>query len=163
MQLQVGLIFTPGPVGRVAHLLGLRFSHAFIRYEAPEGWRVIDAGFTGIGDRPGTGLEKATDYRIMETRDPLDEPTKQRILDYAQGNVGKPYHYIWLLKLAWRLVRQRVGIRMLAYPSHVCTSLIVDCFHHAGIDLVPSEEILVTPDEIAASDKLIDVPALAEG
>lgn len=163
MKLQVGAIFTPGPVGWLARLVGLRFSHAFIRYEKPEGWWIIDAGATGIQDHPGTGLERATDYKIMETKDPLDELTKQRIIDYARGQVGKPYHYVWLIKLAWRVLRRRFGIRMLAYPAHVCTNLVVDCFRYVSIDLVPPVEILVTPDEIAASDKLIEVSAQAEG
>jgi hypothetical protein len=163
MKLQVGVIFTPGPMGSLARLLGLRFSHVFIRYEKPEGWWLIDAGATGIHDHPGSGLEKATDYKIMETKEPLDELTKQRIIDYARGNVGKPYHFVWLLKLAWKVVRRRFGIRMLAYPAHVCTSFVVDCFHYVGRDLVPSEELLVTADDIAASDKLIEVPAQAEG
>jgi len=163
MKLQIGVIFTPGPIGWLARQAGLRFSHAFIRYEKPEGWWILDAGATGIRDHPGTGLERAADYKIMETKEPMDELTKQRILDYARGNVGKPYSLWQLVQLAWRLLLERFGFRALAYPSYICTSFVADCFHYVGIDLVPPDQILVTPDEIAASDKLVEVPAQAEG
>lgn len=160
MRLQVGVVFTPGPIGWIAKRLGgLRFSHAFIRYQKPEGWWLLDAGATGIHDHPGTGLERATDYMIMETKEPLDPTTAQRIIDYARGSVGKPYYYWGAIKLGLRLLWERFGFQTLAYPAYICTSFVADCFHYVGIDLVPPEDILVTPDEIAASDKLKEVPA----
>ncbi|MBC8249211.1 MAG: hypothetical protein H8E90_05990 [Anaerolineales bacterium] len=159
MRLQIGVIFTPGPVGWFVQKLGLRFSHAFIRYEKPEGWWLMDSGLWRIKDRPSTGLERATDYVILETKEPLDPNTAQRIIDYARGNVGKPYHIWGAIRLGWRLLRQRFGFQALAYPSYICTDFVVDCFHYVGIDLVPPGQLLVLPDEIAASDKLVEVPA----
>ena len=158
MKLQIGVIFTPGPVGSIARMLGMRFSHAFIRYEKPEGWWLMDSGLWRIKDRPSTGLEKATDYVILETREPLDPDTAQRIIDYARGSVGKLYNFWGLIRLAWRLLRERFGVQALAYPSYICTDFVVDCFHYGGIDIVPPGQLLVLPDEIAASDKLVEAP-----
>lgn len=36
---------------------------------------------------------------------------------------------------------------------------VQNCFHYVGIDIVPPGQLLVLPDEIAASDKLVEVPA----
>jgi len=44
----------------------------------------------------------------------------------------------------------------------MCTSFVADCFHYVGIDLVPPDQILVTPDEITASGKLVEVRAEPE-
>lgn len=71
MKLQIGVVFTPGLFGWLVRWAGLRFSHAFMRYQKPEGWWLLDAGMLGIRDHPGTGLEKATDYLILETKEPL--------------------------------------------------------------------------------------------
>jgi len=159
MKLQIGVVFTPGLFGWLVRWVGLRFSHAFMRYRKPDGWWLLDAGMLGIRDHPGTGLEKATDYLILETKEPLDAITAQRIVDYARGNVGKPYNFWWALLLGLRLLRRRFGFQALAYPAYICTSYVADCFHYAGIDLVPPGQILVTPDDIAASDKLVVVEA----
>jgi len=159
MRLQIGVIFTPGPIGSIVRMLGLRFSHAFIRYERPDGWWVIDSGLWRVKDRPGTGLDRATDYVILETKEPLDPGTAQRIIDYARGNVGKLYNFWGAIRLGLRLLRQRFGLQALAYPSYICTDFVVDCFHYVGIDIVPPGQLLVLPDEIAASDKLVEVPA----
>ncbi len=159
MKLQIGVIFTPGPVGSIARRLGQRFSHAFMRYEKPDGWWILDSGIWRIRDHPGTGLERATDYVILETKEPLDPDAAQRIVDYARGNVGKLYNVWGAIRLGWRLLRQRFGVQALAYPSYICTDFVVDCFHYVGIDLVPPGQLLVRPDEIAASDELVEVPA----
>lgn len=159
MKLQIGVIFGPGLVGWLARMGGMRFSHAFIRYQKPEGWWLLDAGLGGIRDHPGTGLERVTDYAILETKEPLDPDVVQSIIDYARGNVGKPYSFWQLLRLAWRLLWERFGFQAFAYPSYICTSFVADCFHYVGIDLVLPGQTLVTPDEIAASDKLVEVPA----
>lgn len=159
MKLQIGVVFTPGLVGWLVRMAGMHFSHAFIRYQKPEGWWLLDAGLGGIRDHPGTGLERATDYAILETRDALDPATAQSIIDYARGNVGKPYSFWQLVQLAWRLLLERFGFQAFVYPSYICTSFVADCFHYVGIDVVPPDQILVTPDEIAASDKLVEVPA----
>jgi len=159
MRLQIGVIFTPGPVGWVARKLGLRFSHAFIRYEKPDGWWLMDSGLWRIKDRPSSGLERTTDYVILETKEPLDANTTQSIIDYARGNVGKLYNIPGVIRLFGRLLRERFGLQALAYPSYICTDFVVDCFHYVGIDIVPPGQLLVLPDEIAASDKLVEVPA----
>jgi hypothetical protein len=159
MRLQIGVIFTPGPVGWVARKLGLRFSHAFIRYEKPDGWWLMDSGLWRIKDRPSSGLERTTDYVILETKEPLEHDTAQRVIDYARGNVGKLYNIRGVIRLFGRLLRERFGLQALAYPSYICTDFVVDCFHYVGIDIVPPGQLLVLPDEIAASDKLVEVPA----
>jgi hypothetical protein len=96
---------------------------------------------------------------ILETKEPLEHDTAQRVIDYARGNVGKLYNIRGVIRLFGRLLRERFGLQALAYPSYICTDFVVDCFHYVGIDIVPPGQLLVLPDEIAASDKLVEVPA----
>ena len=73
--------------------------------------------------------------------------------------MGKPHSFWQLLRLAWRVVLERFGFQAFAYPVYTRTSFLTGCFHYVGIDLVPPDQMLVTPDEIAASNKLVGLSA----
>jgi len=120
VKLQIGVIFTPAPVRWLVRRAGMRFSHGFIRYQKPEGWWLLAAGLGGIRDHPGTGLDRARHYMILKTKDRLDPHTAQSIIDYAPGNVGKPYSFWQLVQLAWRLLLERFGFQAFAYPAYIC-------------------------------------------
>ena len=82
----------------------------------------------------------------------------REIVAYAWGNVGKPYNYWWLLKIAWELVKRRFVLAALTYPAHVCSSLVYDSFLYAGENLIPGHgDALVTPDDLANSPLLEEV------
>jgi uncharacterized protein YycO len=121
--------------------------------------RIIESAACGIRERSWDDfIAEAEDYQGFQARGGLPEVTKREIVAYGWGNVGKPYNYWWLLKIAWRLIKERFVVGVLTYPAHVCSSLVYDCFLYAGVDLLPGQEdVLVTPDDLANSPLLEEV------
>lgn len=146
-----------GLLGKAAGWFGLMWSHAALRYKFEiirSEACVIEAGAFGIKDRPWEDFIAGVDeYQILRVKDGLTLEQRGAILGYALGNVGKPYNFLWLLKIAWDLLRKKFSI--LHYPAHVCSSFVDACFTYAGIDLVPSMAcVLVLPDDLASSPLL---------
>jgi hypothetical protein len=163
MQLQIAVTYSEDLLGRLARWWGMNWTHIGLRYrrEAPgSSWRVIEATMTGIKDNAWQDFLAGTEeHRIYRVRGGLPEATQREIVAYGWGNVGKRYAFLWILKIGWRLLRQRFPIGPLTYRSHVCSSLVANCFLYAGIDLVPAEPgVLVTPDEVVSSPLLETVP-----
>lgn len=147
-----------GVSGRLARWFGLKWNHSVLRYMRGESaeMRIIESGACGVKERSWedfiTGVEE---YQAFQVKDGLPEIAMREIVAYAWGNVGKPYNYWWLLKIAWQLAKRRFVVGMLTYPAHICSSLIYDCFLYAGVDLVPGHgDVLVTPDDLANSPLL---------
>jgi uncharacterized protein YycO len=162
MKVQV-VVTRSGLFGWLAGRLGLSWSHAALRYEFEHfefenssGAHVIEAGAFGIKELPWEKFIEGVDkYLVLQVKGGLTLAQKQAILGYAWGNVGKPYHYWWLLKIVWHLLRETLGrFNVLRYPAHVCSSLVNDCFAYADLDLVPGQGVLVLPDDLADSPLL---------
>jgi len=147
-----------GILGRLARWFGLKWTHAALRYvrDGTAGARIIEAAACGIQERSWEDfIADAEEFQIFRAKDSLPEATKREIVAYAWGNVGKPYNYGWLLKIAWELVRRRLVVGILTYPAHICSSLVYDSFLYAGVNLIPGHEgVLVTPDDLANSPLL---------
>ncbi|MGD1995193.1 MAG: hypothetical protein PVH62_00315 [Anaerolineae bacterium] len=147
-----------GLLGRLARWFGLTWSHAALRYarDAQASARIIESGACGIKERSWEDfVAGAEEHQALQMKESLPEVTKREIVAYAWGNVGKPYNYWWLIKIAWELVKRRFVVGALTYPAHVCSSLVYDCFLYAGVDLLPGhEDVLVTPDDLASSPLL---------
>lgn len=147
-----------GLFGKIARWFGLEWSHAALRYEfetpIPFAY-IIEAGAFGIKDRRWEDFIEGVDkYQILRVKGGLSPGQAEKILAYATGNIGKPYNYLWLLRIAWSLLCEE-NIGLFHYPAHVCSSLVDDCFAYAGIDLVPSTAcVLVLPDDLASSPLL---------
>ena len=143
-----------GLFGWLANRLGLDWSHAALRC-VPESMPmyIIEASALGIRDVSWEiFIDKVEKYQVFQVKGGLADAQARTILGYAWGNVGKPYHYLWLLKIGWDLIRKKYSI--LHYPAHVCSSLVNQCFRYGGIDLVPGEGVLVLPDDLADSPRL---------
>jgi len=161
MQVQIVVTWKGDLLGRLARRFGLTWTHAALRYmrdEASEA-RVIEAAACGIRERAWEEfIAGVKEWKGFEVRDGLSEIQMREIVAYAWGNVGKPYCYWWLVRMAWRLIERRGGIGVLTYPGHVCSSLVYDAFRYAGVNLLPGHSSpLVTPDEVAASPLLKEV------
>lgn len=154
------IVTRSGLFGRLARWLGLEWSHAALLYcdDSFLDWRVIEASALGIRECP---LEEfmidVEQYLVLHLKETPPQQTYAEILAYAWGNVGKPYSYWWLLKIAWKLVKRHfVGI--FRFPAHVCSSLVYDAFLYGDIDLVPpipgGHGVLVLPDDLANSPLL---------
>ncbi|HUW10581.1 MAG TPA: YiiX/YebB-like N1pC/P60 family cysteine hydrolase [Anaerolineae bacterium] len=163
MQLQIAVTYSEDILGRLARWWGMTWTHVGLRYrrEAPgSGWRVIEATMTGIKDSSWQEfIAGSEEHQLYRVRGGLSEAKEREIVAFGWGNVGKRYAFWWIAKLAWRLLKQRFPLGPLTYPSHVCSSLVANCFLYAGINLVPAEAgVLVTPDEVVGSALLEKVP-----
>jgi len=158
MQIHVVVSYDDSLFGRIVRWYGLQWSHAALRYVRQEsiGPRVIEAGSLGIKERSWDDFVAGSEeYRVLQIRGSLPETIKREIVAYAWGNVGKPYNYGWLLKLAWELLKRRLVLGVLTYPAHICSSLVHDSFLYGRINLVPGHAgVLVTPDDLANSPLL---------
>lgn len=135
-------------------------------------YRIIEATMRhGVAEGPWNP-EKYTRWAVYNTKKPLTVVQKDMILGYARGNVGKSYAYDKLILLLPRLLRRFLNrlyethrkqhIYLLGLSSvplimrtHICSSLVDDCFAYAGLDLVPDIDTpWVLPDDIASSPLL---------
>lgn len=153
MQIQV-IVTHSGIFGWLADRLGLKWSHAALRCVDGEDVYIIEVSALGIQQVPWEGYAEGKRYRLFGVKAGLTSLQMTQVLSYAQGNIGKPYNYLWLVKIGWDLIFKHKA-SILFYRAHVCSSLVDDAFGYAGIDLVPwSESVVVLPDDLAASPLL---------
>jgi hypothetical protein len=159
MQLQIVATQDDDLLGRLAVWLGMTWTHVALRYkkDMPDSsWRVIEATRRGIIDSSWEEfIADKIEHELFEVRDGLPEVTKREIVAYGRGNVGKRYAYWWLARIGWRLLRRRFPLGVLTYPSHICSSLVHNCFLNGGIDLLLGQaDVLPTPDQVVSSPLL---------
>jgi uncharacterized protein YycO len=157
--MEIHVVVTYGGIlGRLARWYGLKWTHAALRYvrDGAAGARIIEAAACGIQERSWEDfIADAEEFQVFRVKDGLPEMTMREIVAYAWGNVGKPYDYGLLIRIAWELVKRRFVVGVLTYPAHVCSSLVYDSFLYAGVNLIPGHEgVLVTPDDLANSPLL---------
>lgn len=153
MKLEIVVLYGEGWFGRVMHWLGQKWSHVMLKYND----RVVESTSDGIIERSfEEGIKGATEYKILKLRECIDPCAKNIIVAYAHGNVGKPYNYYWFAKMGLDLIRGKFR-RVLQYPAHVCSSFVYSCFLYEDIDLVPGDNVMVLPDDIANSPLLEEV------
>lgn len=138
------------------------WTHAALRYikEDTPSPRIVESSTCGVQERPWDEfIVEYDEYKLLRLKQELPEARKREIIAYAWGNVGKPYHFLWLLQVAWRLIKERWFITPLTYPAHICSSLVYDAYVYGGVDLIPGGQgdIMLTPDELAASSLLEEV------
>lgn len=150
---------------RLARSWGIAtWTHAALRYlrdDTPSP-RIIESSTWGVVERGWDEfIAERDEYKLLRLKQELPEANKREIIAYAWGNVGKPYNFLWLLRVAWRLIKRRWLVGALTYPAHICSSLVYDAYLYGGVDLVPGgqEGVLVTPDDLASSPLLEEVEA----
>ncbi len=112
------------------------------------------------------------DYVAYELKpEHIADNTDQRILSYAEGNIGKWYAWDKLLLLVPRFFREVLkrsfkfskfnrhnnfmSLVFTGERAHICSSLVDDSFYMAGVDLVKdSETPWVLPNDIIKSKAL---------
>ncbi len=149
-------------LGKLARSSGLAtWTHAALQYikENMPSPRVIESVTSGVRERPWHEFVAGCDeYKLLRAKQELPEANKREIIAYAWGSVGKPYNFLWLLRVAWRLIKEQWLVSALTYPAHICSSLVYDAYLYGKTDLVPGQQdILVTPDDLASSPLLEEV------
>ena len=153
MQVQVVVSWDNDIIGRLARKIGVKWSHAAImsKAEMSDDWWIHEAIWKGIVFRPWEEFEESKEeIKIFETKTTLPQFHAREIVAFASGNVGRPYDFGLLLKIAWECLRKYFGLGIVTFRSHVCSTLVHSSFKYAGIDLVPGVEI-VLPDDLAES------------
>jgi hypothetical protein len=163
MQLQIVATQDDDLLGRLARWCGMTWTHVALRYrrDMPDSsWRIVEATRRGIVEGSWEDfIADKEEHQLFRVKAGLPEVAKREIVAYGRGNVGKRYAFWWLAKIAWRLLRQRFPLGVLTYPSHVCSSLVYNCFLNGGIELLPGQAgVLVTPDQVVSSSLLEEAP-----
>jgi len=155
----------PWPLGRLARLVGMKWSHALLIAEF--GMRNAESGSRRwVYEARPRGIVKALlnpghlgcEYQVFETVQALSEWQLGAVYGAAEGMCGKSYNYGLLLRLAIRTLKELLLGRpaeALARPAEVCSSFVQECFRIAGVDLVPGR--IALPDDLAASELLREI------
>jgi len=148
---KIVVCYGEGLISKLARNVGgLTWSHAALYHND----YIIESSAHGVVKRSWDDFEREiTEYQILTLKDGLSHMQECAVVSYAHGNIGKPYNYLGLFKIAWRVLKEKL-VGIFALPSYICSGLVYDCFKYIGIDLVPGADELVLPDDIADSDLL---------
>ena len=103
-----------------------------------------------------TGWDTAKRYREVGDLYVCDSLTKEqrlKIVEHVMDQIGTKYDYLLVGRLGWHLLRGKTTLRHNTRGKHICTTLWVDAYRAAGIDLCPGNPY-PTPADLAASSKL---------
>jgi len=161
MNVYVLVLYGDSLLKKLMNIVGMTWSHTAFVYEEYEMMRAIEACSNGIIERSfKESIAGAKKWKLFALKHEPDEMTKREMVAFAYGNLGKPYAYHQLFRMAWEVFKDTfLPLRSAATAfAHVCSSLVDAAFLYADIDLVPEHEtIWVTPDDLAQSDLLMEV------
>ena len=181
MIVELGVEHTPSPWVWLANKLGvkIRWSHAFLRHDYSGEYKIIEAVWQGVVERPWRpeSYHSYAMYRLKE-EEFYSELDKERVyawmISFAKGQMGKRYAFEALPIILRRLLTPALNffwagpiriafMEFVIGTGEVCTSLVDKTFLWAGIDLLPAATSpFVLPDELMRSEKL-ELVELREG
>jgi cell wall-associated NlpC family hydrolase len=119
-------------------------------------------GRRGIEAVPVSSAVEAYDGRVdwWTARPELEaQIDRERLLDLAITELGKPYHMAGVLSLAWRMLWGRIRARPdpKADPEAMfCSQYVSYCYRLAGLNLRPSAaDSCTSPGDLATSGTLV--------
>jgi len=155
MKTQVVVTYRDHLFNRFVRWWGIKWTHAAIRYKQGGEWRVFETAAFGTVEKDWESfLEGVDEYQVFETIESLSKTDKMKLISFAWGNVGKMYNFFRLIYVALRYLFAGPKPQSLSVTSHICSSFTDSCFKHIGVDLVPTDDIWVTPDDLSESIKL---------
>lgn len=155
MDIQVVVTYRDHLFNRFVRWWGIKWTHAAIRYKLNGKWRVFETAAFGTVERDWKGFIKGVDeYQALAPKKKLTKTQELELIAFANGNVGKMYNIFRLIYVALRYLFQGRKPQSLNVTSHICSSFTDSCFNYIGYNLVPSDDVWVTPDDLAKSDKL---------
>lgn len=155
MKAQVVVTYRDHFFNRFVRWWGIKWTHAAIRYKDNGKFRVFETAAFGTVERDWEGFIKGvSEYEVYETKKDLTKTQEIKLISFAWGNVGKMYN---VFRLVWVAVRYLIrGKKPQAFnvTSHICSSFSDACFNHVGVNLVSSDDMWVTPDDLSKSKLL---------
>jgi hypothetical protein len=153
--IQVVVTYRDHFFNRFVRWWGIKWTHAAIRYKVRGKWRVFETAALGTVERDWESFIKTVDeYETFETIKKLTKTQETKLISFAWGNVGKTYNIFRLMQIDFKYLIG--GRKPLAFnvTSHICSSFTDSCYNHININLVPTDDIWVTPDELSKSELL---------
>ena len=155
MKIEVVVTYHHHWFNRFVRWWGIDWTHAAIRYKLRNKWRVFETAAFGTIEKDWESfIEEVDEYKTFKTKKPLTKTQETKLISFAWGNVGKMYNFFRLAYIAIRYLLAGRNPQSLNVTAHVCSSFTDSCFNHVGVDLVPTEDIWVTPDDLAKSKLL---------
>jgi hypothetical protein len=153
MNIRIVVTWSGGIFDRFARWWGVKWTHVALVYtDEADNLRVFETAFSGTAERDWFEfINGVAEHEFYRAKKPFKQGDQRLMLAYAWGNVGKTYNFFHLIWIAIRYLIQ--GRKPLAFNvrSHICSSFVESCYNFIGIDLVPGDEVWVTPDDIANS------------
>jgi hypothetical protein len=144
-----GVVKTDGIIGRLIRVgTASRWNHAFIYIG--EGV-IVEANPTGVAISPVTKYPKIA----WNQHEKISDNLREKIVDAAFKEVGKPYAFLDITALFFRIIglrfiRPNVFWKKLAsQESWFCSELVSYCYRTSGITLINKKDDLVTPGDLA--------------
>ena len=144
-----GVVKTNGIIGRLIRVgTASRWNHAFIY--VGEGI-IVEANPTGVAISPVTKYPQIA----WNQHDNLSKKVRDKIVKAAHAEVGKPYAFLDILALVFRILglrflRPNVFWKKLSRKdSWFCSELVSHCYRISGLTLINKQDDLVTPGDLA--------------
>ena len=144
-----GVVKTNGIIARLIQLFTVsRWNHAFI-YAGNS--LIIEANPKGVEFSPLSKYPKIAWNRHED----ITPSQRDFIVSYARIQFGKPYNFILIGNILLRVVglkmlaRTRLMMKLAQTNSYICSELVAESYHKAGVELSPKACDLVTPGELA--------------
>lgn len=144
-----GVVKTNGFFGKLIRLGTMsRWNHCFI---------YIGDGQIVEADPKGVRVSPVTNYPLIawNQHEHLSTMERHKIAQAAVALVGKPYSFLTIALLAFRIL----GLRLLSNSNimeymaqkegYICSELVEACYDKAEIVLVPKRDYLVVPGDLA--------------
>jgi len=144
-----GVVKTSGIIGKLIRIgTASRWNHAFIH--VGDGV-IVEANPTGVAISPANKYPNIA-WNHHET---LTKAQRDSIVDLALKEVGKPYAFIDIAALFFRIIglrfiRPNVFWKRLALQNGwFCSELVSHCYREVGLTLINKKDDLVTPGDLA--------------
>jgi uncharacterized protein YycO len=143
-----GVVKTKGFFGRLIRIgTTSRWNHAVIH---------VGSGEVVSADPSGVKINPASDYTNIawNKHEELTLAQREQIALYARSLVGKPYDFLTIADLAFRILGLKIfskGIleKLARHRGYICSELVSECYRKAGVDLCGKEDYLVVPGDLA--------------
>lgn len=144
-----GVVKTDGIIGRLIRIgTASRWNHAFIY--VGEGI-IVEANPTGVAISPVTKYP----HIAWNQHDTLSKKVRDKIVESAYAEVGKPYAFLDIASLILRILGLRfirpnvIWNKLSRQNSWFCSELVSYCYRTSGLTLVNKKDDLVTPGDLA--------------